>query len=161
VSKLGRLSRIFVFAALAALALAGGQPAAVAAPPVPHDHNCHLTTWIQGAVENRTTARIVLGQEGLGRTNVWCQQPGDDIRARATDSWRAGDDAGGTDVFLVYLLETGDLVLFQARIPPGGPPTAGCSFTEVVQPPVRFACDAEVVMAAGSFAFVRFTLRPR
>jgi hypothetical protein len=161
VSKLGRLSRIPIVAALAALALAGGQPAAVAAPPAPHDHNCHLTTWVQGAIQNHTTARMVLGQEGLGLTNVWCQAPGDDIRPRATDSWRAGDDTGATDVFLVYLLETGDLVRFSARVPPGGPPTAECSFSLVVQPPVRFACDAEVVMGAGNFAFVRFTLRPR
>ncbi|MEP6649938.1 MAG: hypothetical protein ABJA74_08490 [Lapillicoccus sp.] len=102
----------------------------------------------------------MLAQENLGLTNRWCKEPGDDVRAHQSDSWRAGAESGSTDLFLVYLLDNGDVVLFQARVVQGGPVDVGCSYVEVVHPPRTYQCLAEDVMSADHFAFVRFSLVP-
>ena len=155
--------RIAALTSLLALALVAGMSAAAAAPADSdtNGHNCRPTTWIHGLVENRTDRRIVLGQDGLAPTTRWCQEPSDDVRAHQSDSWRAGSTTGTTDLFLVYLLDNGDLVQFQARVVQGGAVDVRCSYALVVQEPRTYRCLAEDVMSADHFAFVRFSLVPR
>jgi hypothetical protein len=66
-----------------------------------------------------------LAQTGQGLTNTWCRSPDDEVRAHATDGWRAGDASGNTQLLLVYLLDNGDQVLFRARVAKDGPPDVG------------------------------------
>ena len=153
--------RYSAVAALVGLALVAGSPAAVASRGTPPDRNCRPATWIQGAVENRTDARLVLAQEGFGPGTEWCRSPGDDVRAHATDQWRVGDDAGKADVFLIYLLDNGDRVRFRARAVENGPVEVSCSIeSDATTPLRRYRCEAENVMGADHFAFVRLSVLP-
>jgi hypothetical protein len=122
--------------------------------------DCRGATWINGVTENRTDTAIQVAQTGLGLTNEWCRSPADEVRAHATNGWRASDDTGDTELHIVYLLDNGDRVLFRARIAKDGPTDVGCSFVEVVRPPREYVCQAETVGAADNFAFVRFSLLP-
>jgi hypothetical protein len=168
------LSRYSIVVAVVMLALglsegASGQTAVAsrhrAAAAVPESPlHCRGATWIQGVTENRTDTGIRVAQDGLGFTNRWCISPADDVRAHASDQWRASDALGDTDLHIVYLLDNGDQVLFRARVVKDGPVDVGCSFVEQARPP-RELCQAEVVGGAAhnfgfNFAFVRFSLLP-
>lgn len=148
-------------AALLGLLFGVSQSVAVAAAPEPRAPSCRPATWIQGIVENRTATRIRLAQEGLELTNRWCLSPEDEVRAHATDQFRVGDEFGITRVLLVYLLDNGDLVLFQAQVSKTGPTYVSCSYEHVVRPPRTYECLAENVGGPnGHLAFVRFSLLP-
>jgi hypothetical protein len=135
-------------------------PAGPTEPTDPNPRRCGAGTFINGVTQNKTDMPILVTQTGQGLTNEWCREPGGDIRANASDGWRAGDDTGNTDVNIVYLLANGDRVLVFARITKGGDTDVGCRFVEVANPPRRFDCEAEIVAATPELAFVRFTLRP-
>jgi len=169
-----RLSRYPILLAVVALAVglsedaagqtggAGRHGAAAAASESPA--HCRGATWIQGNTENRTDTAIRVAQDGLGLTNRWCISPADDVRAHASNHWRAMDASGDTDLHIVYLLANGDQVLFRAHVVKDGPIDVGCSFVEQASPP-RELCQAEVVGGGAhnfgfNFAFVRFSLLP-
>jgi hypothetical protein len=152
-----RLTRCSIALALVALGL-GVSGAAFAGPQDRSMRDCR-GTYINGVTQNMTDSPLVVAQTGQGLTNEWCRDA-NDVRARASDGWRVGDESGDTDMSIVYLLGNGDRVLFRAHITKGGATDVGCTFVEVVQPPRRFDCKAEVVAATPNFAFVRFSVLP-
>ena len=145
--------------ALVLPALALGVGAGASAAPAERSMNDCRGTYINGVTQNETNMPLVIAQTGQALTNEWCRDARD-VRARSSDGWRVGDESAATDMNIVYLLGNGDRVLFRARIAPGGPADVGCTFVEVVSPPRRFECIAEVVAQTPTFAFVRFTVRP-
>jgi hypothetical protein len=146
--------------ALVGVLLAVSQPTASAAASEPRAARCHPATWIHGLVENRTGTRILLAQEAIESTNQWCQTLEDEVRAHGTDEFRLGDEVGNTRVLLVYLLDNGDRVVFQAQVSKTAPTYVSCSY-EVVQAPRTYECLAENVAGVdGHLAFVRFSVLP-
>ena len=131
-----------------------------AAAPV-HSPAC-TATRIRGFTENRTGLGLKLLQLGHGVSDVWCDEPEDDVRAHSSDrSWLIGTTHGTVDVHLLYRLDNGDEIRFTARLGKPKETEAGCSFTDIVRARAAYECVADVVASGSEVAFVKFTVRAR
>jgi hypothetical protein len=145
---------------------ASTQPAAaaVAQPPSnPPPRNCDGATEIRGVTQNGTDTAILTAQVGLGPlTAEWCNEPKDEVRR--TDGWRATNDSGDTEVFIIYLLDNGDRVRFTARERTDGTADGACS-VELARPPrqdevCQVVIDPVKPPLHRVWAYVRFILLP-
>jgi len=156
------LLRCSVVATIVGLALVvgGGAFGRGAAAPV-HSPAC-TATRIRGFTENRTALNLKLLQLGHGLSNVWCDEPEDDVRAHSSDrSWLIGDTHGTVDVHLLYRLADGDEIRFTARLHKPKETEAGCSFSHVAPARAEYECLADVVASGSEVAFVKFIVRAR
>ena len=80
------------------------------------------------------------------------------MRAHTTNAWLAGDESGSTELYIDYLLENGDRLLFLAQVDKAGPTKVGCSFVVVVRTPREYECQAEDVASVPGIAAVRFSV---
>ena len=156
------LLRYSVLATIVGLALVveGGAFGRDAAAPV-NSPAC-TATRIRGFTENRTGLNLKLLQLGHGVSDVWCDEPEDDVRAHSSDrSWLIGDIHGTVDVHLLYRLDNGDEIRFTARLHKPKKAEAGCSFRDVVRARAEYECLADVVASGSEVAFLRFIVRAR
>jgi hypothetical protein len=116
---------------------------------------------IKGTSQNRTGMPMQVTQDGHGLSNEWCRVPGGEVAAHSSNTWHVADSTAPVSMHIVYRLQNGDKILFQAELrKPEGTKT-GCSFVEVVQTPRPFECKAEVTIAGPDFAYVGFIVLPR
>ena len=141
-----------------AVVVDGGAFGRGTAAPV-HSPAC-TATRIRGLTENRTGLNLKLLQLGYGVSDVWCDEPEDDVRAHSSDrSWLIGDTHATVDVHLLYRLDNGDEIRFTARLHKPKEAEAGCSFRQVVRARAEYECLADVVGSGSEVAFVKFIVR--
>jgi hypothetical protein len=156
------LRRCSVVATIVALALLLGGAALGHSAAAPTQNPACTATRIRGFTENKTGLNLKLLQLGHGLSDVWCDEPEDDVRVHSSDrSWLIGDTHGTVDVHLRYHLANGDEIRFTARLHTPKATEAGCSFTHVVPARAEYECLADVVASGSEVAFVKFIVRAR
>lgn len=152
-TRLGRPARLLLLAALVPLAVAVA-PTAQAAPSDTTPNNC-TPDWVKVIVENKTELDLSV----FVLSTDWCDAPAGGIRARGTDTFRAGSGEFGAPVaFVGYRVEGGGVLSTSARIRNGQLETE-CSYDSPVQP-AAYRCRTESTPSKDAKAVVRFVLEP-
>jgi hypothetical protein len=118
------------------------------------------STRIKGTTLNKTGIPMQVTQDGHGITNQWCRVPGDEVPAHSSNTWHIADRTSPVMMHIVYRLQNGDVILFQAQLRKPEGTGAGCALVKVVRTPREYECQAEVALAGADFAYVGFTVKP-